>query len=141
MKPVAFCDTSVIVTLCVDQIQTSQALLLESRYRFAVWWATHVEIASELMQLLRQQRITAAEYAHATQQAEQYVKIWRVVVPTARIAIEARILLERYPLRAADALQLAAALEWCEGKPDGRMFLTFDKRLREAAGLAGFTLE
>jgi predicted nucleic acid-binding protein len=106
-----------------------------------VWWATHVEIASELMQLLRQQRITAAEYAHATQQAEQYVKIWRVVVPTARIAIEARILLERYPLRAADALQLAAALEWCEGKPDGRMFLTFDKRLREAAGLAGFTLE
>ncbi len=46
-----------------------------------------------------------------------------------------------YPLSAADALQLAAALEWCEGKPRGNVFLTFDRRLREAAELAGFTLE
>jgi predicted nucleic acid-binding protein len=46
-----------------------------------------------------------------------------------------------HPLSAADALQLAAALEWCEGKPQGNVFLTFDRRLREAAGLAGFTLE
>jgi predicted nucleic acid-binding protein len=106
-----------------------------------VWWATHVEIASALAQLLRQQRITAAEYAHATQQADQYAKIWRMVAPSARIAIEARVLLERYPLRAADALQLAAALEWCEGSPKGNVFLSFDQRLREAAGLAGFSPE
>jgi hypothetical protein len=46
-----------------------------------------------------------------------------------------------HPLRAADAMQLAAALEWCEGKPKGNVFLTFDKRLSEAAGLAGFALE
>jgi hypothetical protein len=38
-------------------------------------------------------------------------------------------------------LQLAAALEWCEGKPARRMFLTFDQRLSEAAGLAGFALQ
>jgi len=57
------------------------------------------------------------------------------------IARDARTLLELYPLRAADALQLSAALEWCEGAPKGKVFLTFDKRLGEAAGLAGFTLQ
>jgi predicted nucleic acid-binding protein len=44
-------------------------------------------------------------------------------------------------LRAADALQLAAALAWCEGHLNGNVFLTLDRRFREAAGLAGFTLE
>jgi predicted nucleic acid-binding protein len=100
-----------------------------------------VEIASALAQLLRQLQITTVEYAHAKQQAEQLAIIWRTVAPSARIAFQARILLEQYTLRAADALQLAAALEWCEGQPNGKVFLTFDRRLHEAAGLAGFTLE
>ena len=47
-------------------------------------------------------------------------------------------LLERYDLRAADALQLAAALGWCENAPRGRVFLTADQKLREAALLSGF---
>ena len=141
LKPVAFWDASVLVTLCVDQTPTPHALVLESHYRIAVWWATHVEIASALAQLLRQQKITAIEYAHAKQQAENLANIWRTVAPSARIAFEARVLLEQYTLRAADALQLAAAMEWCEGQPNGKVFLTFDRRLREAAGLAGFALE
>jgi predicted nucleic acid-binding protein len=141
LKPVAFWDASVLVTLCADQTPTPLALSFEGKYRIAVWWATHVEIASALAQLLRQQKITAAEYAHAKQQAEQLANIWRVVAPSPRIAFQARVLLEWYTLRAADALQLAAALEWCEGQPNGKVFLTFDKRLGEAAGLAGFTLE
>lgn len=66
---------------------------------------------------------------------------WISVGSTESIADAACSLLELYPLRAADALQLASALAWCEGKPKGNVFLTFDQRLREAAGLAGFTLE
>jgi predicted nucleic acid-binding protein len=141
MKPVAFWDASVLVTLCVDQTPTPQALLFEGKYRIAVWWATHVEIVSALAQLLRQRKITAAEYAHGKQQAEGMASLWSVIAPSAGIAIRARVFLESYSLRAADALQLAAALEWCEGKPKGNVFLAFDQRLREAAGLAGFTLE
>jgi predicted nucleic acid-binding protein len=141
MKPIAFWDTTILVTLCVDQAHTAQANLFEDKFRLAVWWATHIEIASALAQLLREHRITPVEYVHATLQAEGLANLWRVVVPSAKIALGARGLLERYPLRAADALQLAAALEWCDGNPKGEVFLTFDKRLREAAGLAGFTLE
>jgi len=141
MKPVAFWDTSVLVTLCVNQTHSPQALSFESKYRIAVWWATQVEIASALVQSLRRQEIAASEHAHAKLQAEGLASLWQVIEPSTRIALNARTLLERYPLRAADALQLAAALEWCEGQPKGNVFLTFDKRLREAAGQAGFTLE
>jgi len=45
---------------------------------------------------------------------------------------------ERYDLRAADALQLSAGLEWCGEDPRGRVFLTADKKLRDAALLCGF---
>jgi predicted nucleic acid-binding protein len=66
---------------------------------------------------------------------------WVSINPSAMIAAAACSLPESHPLSAADALQLAAALEWCEGQPSGKVFLTFDRRLREAATLAGFTLE
>jgi len=33
---------------------------------------------------------------------------------------------------------LAAALEWCEDVPQGRVFLTTDQKLRDAALLNGF---
>jgi predicted nucleic acid-binding protein len=82
-----------------------------------------------------------ASYVQAKLQAEGHANLWQVISPSAKLARDARALLEVYPLRAADALQLAAALEWCEGRPKGKVFLTFDQRLREAAGLAGFTLE
>jgi predicted nucleic acid-binding protein len=45
---------------------------------------------------------------------------------------------ERYDMRAADSLQLAAALAWCEDAPQGRVFLTTDQKLRKAALLSGF---
>jgi predicted nucleic acid-binding protein len=98
-------------------------------------------MTSAFVRLLRRQEIDAQTYAQAQLEAEHYANRWHVVEPSARIALAAHAVLERYPLRAADALQLTAALEWCEGQPRGKAFLSFDRRLREAAGLAGFTLQ
>lgn len=141
LKAIAFWDSSALVSLCVSQTPTVQALQFMQKYRMAVWWATEIEIASALVRLLRQGEISTSEFAHAKRQAEGLAGLWFVIQPSARVAVSARNLLELYALRSADALQLAAALEWCEGKPKGEVFLTFDQRLREAAGLAGFTLE
>ncbi|HVG06091.1 MAG TPA: hypothetical protein VNM67_00135 [Thermoanaerobaculia bacterium] len=44
----------------------------------------------------------------------------------------------KHPLRAADALQLAAALDWCGGNTHGESFVCLDDRLRGAAALDGF---
>jgi hypothetical protein len=43
-----------------------------------------------------------------------------------------------HALRAADALQLAAALDWCDGNTRGESFVCLDDRLRGAAVLEGF---
>ena len=50
----------------------------------------------------------------------------------------ARRLLRVHTLRAADALQLAAALAWADGHPEGLVLHTFDRRLGEAAEREGF---
>jgi predicted nucleic acid-binding protein len=46
-----------------------------------------------------------------------------------------------HSLRAADALQLAAALIWCEEQPHAETFVSLDDRLREAAQKEGFSIE
>lgn len=137
-QPYAFWDTSALVSLCTVQLHTAEALGMLDKYRLVIWWATPVEITSALMRLLRSGEIDATVYAHAQRQNEGYANLWSVVVPSARIVQDARQLLEQHPLRAADALQLAAALTWCDGNPQGKVFLTFDKKLGEVASLVGF---
>jgi hypothetical protein len=46
--------------------------------------------------------------------------------------------LDRFPLKASDALQLAAALIWCKHSPRGRWFVCNDRQLVTAATVAGF---
>jgi hypothetical protein len=50
----------------------------------------------------------------------------------------ARRLLAVHPLRAADALHLAAALIACDERSDVLPFVTLDDRLAEAARREGF---
>ena len=141
LNPVAFWDSSALIPLCVAQQQTAKARLLNESYRIVAWWATQVEMMSGLTRLDRTGQIDHRQFLIGKQIAQEIVRDWLSVGSTGSIAVNACSLLELHPLRAADALQLAAALEWCEGKPQGNVFLTFDKRLREAASLAGFTLE
>jgi predicted nucleic acid-binding protein len=139
--PQVFWDSSALIPLCVQQLQTQRSEALYINYGVTVWWSTQVEIISGLTRLLRMREIDAAEFVEGKQVAQAMAMIWTAIKPSANVEREARALLEQYPLRAADALQLAAALEWCEGKPKGRVFLTFDQRLGEVAAQAGFTLE
>ena len=141
MKPVAFWDSSALIPLCVSQPMTDTARWLFERYGIVAWWATQVEIISGLTRLERMGQITHERFLIGKQIAREIVRDWHSVGSTKSIALDACSLLELYPLRAADALQLAAALEWCEGKPKGQVFLTFDQRLGEAAAKAGFALE
>lgn len=127
--------------LCVSQPKTTGARLLYGRYGIVAWWATRVEVMSGLTRLDRMGQISHDQFLIGKRIAMEIAESWISVGPTESIAGAACSMLELYPLRAADALQLASALAWCEGKPKGNVFLTFDQRLREAAGLAGFTLE
>jgi len=65
---------------------------------------------------------------------------WHEIDPSDRVRSQAAVLLRRHPLKAADALQLAAAVDWAGPDPTGRGLVTFDARLAAAAALEGFTV-
>ena len=111
---------------------------LYAAYQVATWWATNVEIASAFARLHRLGQIDFPGLAKAQRTAADLESNWWDIPPSPAMRTEAALLLYRYDLRAADALQLAAALQWCEGKPTGRIFLTADDKLREAARFSGF---
>jgi len=49
-------------------------------------------------------------------------------------------MLDKYSLRAADSMQLAASLVWCEHRPARKTFICGDERLALAAAAAGFSV-
>jgi uncharacterized protein len=134
----AFWDTSALVPLCVRQSLTPSAMTLYQTCDAVVWWTTPVEIASALARLRRMQQLNSSDWSQARQRAIDLADNWSVVQPSEAVRNKAMQLVNRYDLRAADALQLSAAIAWCEDMPQGRGFLTADQKLREAALLSGF---
>jgi prevent-host-death family protein len=61
------------------------------------------------------------------------------VIPAEVRTLASRLLLN-HPLRAADALQLAAALVWAGKAPTGQRFVCLEQRLRDAARKEGFVV-
>ena len=68
------------------------------------------------------------------------VSACHVIIDVDPVKSLAARLLRLHPLRAADALQLGAALHWAEGHPKGRTVHTFDTRLALAAQREGFVV-
>ena len=137
-RHLAFWDASALVPLCVGQSTTPRAIALYKTYEAVVWWATPVEIASALARLGRMKQLDSSDWARARQLAAALADAWFVIQPSEGLRAKATQLVDRHDLRAADALQLAAALEWCQDAPQSRVFLTADQKLREAAILTGF---
>jgi predicted nucleic acid-binding protein len=134
----AFWDTSALVPLCVRESTTPRAIALYESYETVIWWATPVEIASALARLARMKRLSSEDWAKARALAADLAQEWRVIQPSNSLRARAMELVGRYDLASGDALQLSAALDWCEGAPLGKVFLTSDQKLREAAVLTGF---
>ncbi len=136
-----FWDTSAVIPLLVDESAsaTLKSLLREDR-EMVVWWTTRVESISALVRRSRE-GLAGAEGEERTRTVlKDLAHGWLEVQPTVRLRSLAERILAVHPLKAADALQLAAALRWCEGESEGRGFVCLDGRLREAARKEGFSL-
>jgi uncharacterized protein len=136
-----FWDSSALVPLLAAEPSTRQIqALLAQDAEVVVWWATSVECASAVARLARDEALSAADAAGAFVRLDQLSASWSQVEPSDEIHEIARRLLRVHPLRAADALQLAAASLAAERRPSTLAFVTLDDRLREAAGKEGFVL-
>jgi hypothetical protein len=104
----------------------------------AFWWGSPLGWWESLLGAQRQGRISAA----GLQQARGVLDHLRTgafeVQPTEELRARALRLLAVHPLRAAEALELAAALVWCRERPQGASFVSLHPPLRLAAALEGF---
>ena len=103
-----------------------------------LWWGSSVECVSALVRVKREGQVAEAALQHAWTVFQSLRAGATEVQPAEDIRLSAETLLARHPLRAADSLQLAAALAWREGHPGIASFVTLDRRLKEAAAIEGF---
>jgi len=135
---VRFWDTSAVVPLLLEQEATASVeALLDGDAGMAAWWGTSVECASAAARLRREERLTVREEERVLDAVAALRAAWVEVVPSEEVRERAVRLLRVHSLKAADALQLAAALVWA-GTPSDAELVTLDERLALAARLEGF---
>ena|SRR5215510_9461023 len=105
-----------------------------------VWWGTPIEARSAFARLVRDRALTEAERLTAIRLLDQLQHSWNEIQPSERVRTLAEDLPDRHDVRAADAVQLAAALVWCRERPNRRPFICLDERLSRAAAQVGFTV-
>ena len=136
-----FWDSSAILPLLVGEATTHamQALAAEDP-SMLVWWATEVECVSAIARLERQENLATAATEAALGRLDALSESWSEVQPGEAARRTARRLLRVHNLRAADALQLAAAVVAAEGHPASLEIVTLDDRLTAAARREGFAV-
>jgi predicted nucleic acid-binding protein len=103
-----------------------------------VWWATEVECISALARLEREGSLDDRSMVDGTERLDALSQSWQEVQPIEPLRQTAERLLRVHALRAADALQLAAALVAAEDRPASLQFVTLDEQLAHAAQREGF---
>jgi len=138
---VKFWDTSAIVPLCVNEPRSAgvRNILVEDP-SIVVWWATRTECVSAFMRQIRDTNLHAGGERQARHVLQTLARAWTEIQPNEVLRGTAERLLAVHSLTAADAFQLAAALQWCQRETQDMFFVTFDDRLRDAAHKEGFTI-
>jgi predicted nucleic acid-binding protein len=136
-----FWDSSALVPLLLPEPRSLALSRLAAADDLPVlWWATPLECLSAVYRSRRDGRLHAPESRAALARLRRLTEDFDVVAATDPVRLTAERVLAEYALRASDALQLAAALVWCEERPAGERFVCLDPRLREAAGTEGFAV-
>ena len=137
-----FWDSSAIVPLLVDEPATRRMTsLYEEDSGVVVWWSTEIECVSAICRREREQAKRRAESSRiAYERLQSISNHWSELPASDSIKANARRLLRLHTLRAADALQLAAAFAACDGHVASLPFVCCDERLTEAAAKEGFAV-
>ena len=140
-----FWDASAITPLCLDEGRSTEVdQLVSEDPRMTVWWATPVECASAIARRRRVGALSAADQDSAYEVLDRLSSAWFEIQPGQLVRSYAFRVLRVHSLRAADALQLAAALVWAGAPATGPAsvaeIVTLDSRLAEVARLEGFTV-
>ena len=132
-------DSSALVPLVVQEAETELRQQLQRQDSGVVtWWGSWIECASALNRLHRDGGLDAEGLNQALAKLNRAAAGWWRIRPSERVRQRALRLLRVHPLRAADALQLAAALSACGDDAETLAIVCSDRQLSEAAAKEGF---
>jgi hypothetical protein len=106
-----------------------------------VWCLTPVEAWSAVCRLRQEGLLDSPAVRNARRRLQALSASWIEIDDVRAVRVRAQRLLETHSLRAADALQLAAALVLVSDRPERIAFVSLDGRLAEAAEREGFDIE
>jgi predicted nucleic acid-binding protein len=136
----AFWDSSALIPLCIQEQTSNKVRALAKQFAPVVWWATTVEIHSAIARLHRFGKLHDDARQAALNRLSVLSRGWREVLPSDKLRDQAGVLLDTYSLRAADSLQLASAMIWCQQRTARQRFISSDLRLCQTAAQAGFAV-
>ena len=134
-----FWDSSALLALIAGQSGSDgikSAIAEDSEV--VVWWGTPVELASGACRLRRNDVVDDNTLAKLLAAIQRICSDADQIEPAEQVRNAAMRILRVHNLRAADSLQLAAALVWTDHNPAGAPFVCLDNRLRAAAEKEGF---
>jgi predicted nucleic acid-binding protein len=133
-----FWDSSAIVPLIVEEAGSSACRrLLRADHGIAVWTLSRVEVLSAIWRRVRAGDMEHAGAVQAKRRLDAVAGHWIEIDGLSAVRARAERILAVHPLRAADALQLAAALVLSKDRPHWA-FVTGDVQLARVAELEGF---
>ncbi|MBI3981929.1 MAG: type II toxin-antitoxin system VapC family toxin [Gemmatimonadetes bacterium] len=134
-----FWDASAVAALLLDEPARGPLLdLLDEDPVMLAWWGTPVECVSAIARREREGALALTDVATVLEHLDGLARAWQEILPGDAVRSTARRLLRVHPLRAADSLQLAAAIVAAEHDPASLPFVCLDERLSDAASREGF---
>ncbi len=134
-----FWDSSAVVPLLLAEARSAELVsMLADDTTPIIWWSTPVECQAACYRRRRDAAIASPIVREALKRLEGFCEDATQVSASDTVRRRALRLLATHPLRTGDALQLAAALVWCEENSAAEKFVCLDQRLRAAATAEGF---
>ncbi len=134
-----FWDSSAIIPLLVRETASDWVRgIVSEDADMLVWWGTPVECTSAVARRERDETLDSETAALALDRLRVLVPSWTEVQPSERVRSTAQRVLRVHALRAADALQLAAAIVAAGDERASLEVVCLDRRLTLAARREGF---
>lgn len=134
-------DSSALLPLLVREAHSDRmTALLRQDPALVTWWGSSVECASAIARTEREGVLTPADAAAALARLRAVANSWTEIPAVSLVREQTTRLLRLHPLRAGDALQLAAAIVASDFQPSSLEVITLDSRLAIAAEREGFTV-
>lgn len=134
-------DASAIIPFLVrESTSDHMAERLREDPAIVTWWGTSVECVSALARLERDGSLSPADMTVSLALLREAAASWAEIPASPLVREQTTRLLRLHPIRAGDALQLAAAIVASDFQPSTLELVALDIRLGAAAEREGFTV-